>query len=87
MAISLYYEFMGEKKSGILALTIEKDYIIRWHHMDQESGDMDTFYQSRNLTQTEYNEIVEEVECLFSEKQIPVWILPRFEEYIEYNRE
>ncbi len=84
MTISLYYEFMGEKKSGIMSVSIQKDYVIRWHHMDQESGDMDTFYQSRPLTTTEFDAIVEELACIFSEKQIPVWMLPRFEEYIEH---
>ena len=83
MTVTVYYEFMGEKKSGIMSLWIEKDYIIRWHHMDQEKGDMDTFYQSRTLTVTEFDEIVEELSVLFLEKEIPVWVLPRFEEYIE----
>ena len=74
---------MGEKKSGIMSLWIEKGYVIRWHHMDQESGDMDTFYQSRPLTTVEFDEIVEELSIIFLEKEIPVWVLPRFEEYIE----
>jgi len=73
---------MGEKKSGIMSVSIQKGYTIRWHHMDQESGDMDTFYQSRYLTRTEFDAIVEELAFMFSEKQIPVWMLPRFEEYI-----
>jgi hypothetical protein len=51
--------------------------------MDQESGDMDTFYQSRPLTTIEFDEIVEELSIIFLEKEIPVWVLPRFEEYIE----
>jgi hypothetical protein len=87
MTVSLYYEFMGEKKSGIMSVSIQKDYVIRWHHMDQESGDMDTFYQSRLLTTTEFDAIIEELTFMFSEKQIPVWILPRFEEYIEHAQD
>ena len=78
---------MGEKKSGIMSVSIQKDYVIRWHHMDQESGDMDTFYQSRPLTISEFDAIIEELTFMFSEKQIPVWILPRFEEYIEHAQE
>ena len=85
MTVTVYYEFMGEKKSGIMSVSIQKDYTIRWHHMDQESGDMDTFYQSRTLTATEFDAMVEELSFMFSEKGIPMWILPRFEEYIEYE--
>ena len=75
MTISLYYDFMGERKSQVVSLTILRDYNIMWHFMEQEGRDLNAFNQSRTLTENEYSALLQELSVLFEQRNIPLWIL------------
>jgi len=85
MTISLYYDFNGETKSQVVSLTILRDYNIMWHYMEQEGRDMDSFNQSRTLTEDELANLLEDLLKLFVERNIPMWILEEFEENVRYD--
>jgi len=85
MTISLYYDFNGETKSQVVSLTILRDYNIMWHYMVQDGRDMDSFNQSRTLTEDELANLLEDLLKLFVERNIPMWILEEFEENVRYD--
>jgi len=85
MTISLYYDFNGETKSQVVSLTILRDYNIMWHYMVQDGRDMDSFNQSRTLTEDELANLLEDLLKLFVERNIPMWLLEEFEENVRYD--
>jgi len=85
MTISLYYDSIGECKSQVVSLTILNDYSIMWHYMEQEGRDMDSFNQSRTLTENELATLLEELTILFVQRNIPLWMLEEFQEHVRYD--
>jgi len=80
MTISLYYDFMGERKSQVVSLTILRNYQIMWHFMEQEGRDLSSFNQSRTLSDREYRELWQELTERFNQQNIPLWLLEELEE-------
>jgi len=82
MSVSLFYNFMAERKSQVVSLTILRDYNILWHFTEQEGREMNTFDQTRDLSEEEWTNLSQELSILFEEKQIPMWIMEVLEEQI-----
>jgi len=82
MSVSLFYNCMAERKSQVVSLTILRDYNILWHFTEQEGREMNTFDQSRHLSESEWANLSQELSVLFEQKQIPSWIMDVLEEQV-----
>jgi hypothetical protein len=81
--IDLQYNFISEIKSQILYIKISGPCNIQWHCLDNEGDIEDAFYQTKIYNEDDLNDIVEELQKLFTEKQIPTFLLSIFLEHIK----
>lgn len=79
----LFYNFISEIKSQLIALTIEKDYRIEWNYLDNEGESINGFFQSRLISTEELDILVSELQNSFTKKNIPLYILEKLLEQIQ----
>ena len=86
MTISLYYNFISEIKSQLIAVTIVRNYYrIEWHYLDSEGRINDDFYQYYPLTTEEFTELVKDLEVLFEKEGVPLWLIDILKNQINYD--
>ena len=84
----LDYLFIGETKSQVLYLKETRaGFTLTWYYTEQEGRETDTFNVSRKITSEEYVEIQELATLLMKERQVPQFIIEKFEENLETVRE
>lgn len=79
----LFYNFISEIKSQLIALTIEKDYRIEWNYLDNEGESINGFFQSRLISTEELDILVSELQNSFTKKNIHLYILEKLLEQIQ----
>ena len=79
----LFYNFISEIKSQLVALTVEKDYRIEWNYLDNEGECINGFFQSRVISTEELEVLVSELQNSFMKKNIPLYILEKLLEQIQ----
>ena len=81
-----FYHQISETKSQILHIDISfekyKGYTIRYHIMEQEGAYMESYYQSRYLSQYEIEELTMTLSPYFSDYKVPIFIIEKFYENI-----
>ena len=83
MTFTVFYNFISEIKSQLVALTIEKDYRIEWNYLDNEGESINGFFQSRLISTEEFDILVSDLENSFTKKNIPLYILEKLLEQIQ----
>ena len=83
MTFTVFYNFVSEIKSQLVALTVEKDYHIKWNYLDNEDECINGFFQSRLISTEEFDILVSDLENSFTKKNIPLYILEKLLEQIQ----
>ena len=83
MTFTVFYNFISEIKSQLIAITIEKDYRIEWNYLDNEGECINGFFQSRLISTEELDILVSELQNSFTKKNIPLYILEKLLEQIQ----
>jgi hypothetical protein len=68
MSVTVFYNFISEIKSQLVALTIEKDYRIEWNYLDNEGECINGFFQSHIISTEELENLKSEVHNSFMKK-------------------
>jgi hypothetical protein len=83
MTFTVFYNFISEIKSQLVALTIEKDYRIEWNYLDNEGECINGFFQSDLISTEELEVLVSELQNSFMKKNIPLYTLEKLFEQIQ----
>ena len=90
MFIMLFYHENNQNKSQVVAIDINySGFQITYQYMEKEGVDLESFYQSRSITQEEFNYLIIRLSKEFNEKHVPDFMIEKFEnqidvEYVEY---
>lgn len=90
MFIMLFYHENNQNKSQVVAIDINySGFQIKYQYMEKEGVDLESFYQSRSITQEEFNYLIIGLSKEFNEKHVPDFMIEKFEnqidvEYVEY---
>jgi hypothetical protein len=82
-----FYHKIPQNKSQVLVLDItsntENPYEIQYQYMEKEGEDLESFYQSRSLTEKEFEELMMAMDIQFNEQQVPDFIRENFYDKFE----
>ena len=77
-----FYHCLSETKSQVLVIELIDDYRVSYHYSEQEGKEVESFYQSRELTRTEMNQVIISITKQATSHQVPDFIITQFVEKI-----
>lgn len=82
MPISIVYDFAGETKSQIVSVQVIGPVTIVWMCFEHEGDYSDRFFQSKDISEEEFESLSNVLRALLANKQVPEWLSETFFEQI-----